>query len=275
MKIHSAMLLSILSIYSHCFNNNLKNTHAANTSTRAEKIVGDIAPPEEYSIELNSAFANYLQRIRLKSDKKVYLFNGQLKLNQDAQYAVLDVSVGDKDLQQCADAVMRLRAAFLYQEKRFDEIGFYAVNGTRLDYASWLSGVRYKSNGNSLKSYIVPAQVNSSSQFAKYLEFVFSYCGTASLGKSLAKKKLEQIQTGDVFLKPGYPGHAVIVMATAQKANGTTVYLLAQSYMPAQSIHILKNPTNSSLSPWYEAKDGNIITPEWIFYENQLYEWKE
>ncbi len=30
------------------------------------------------------------------------------------------------------------------------------------------------------------------------------------------------------------------------------VYLLAQSYMPAQQIHILVNPANSLLSPWYE-----------------------
>ncbi len=51
-----------------------------------------------------------------------YLFNGQLKRNQDAQYAVLDIPVGRKDLQQCADAVMRMRASWLYSQGRYDEI---------------------------------------------------------------------------------------------------------------------------------------------------------
>jgi len=40
--------------------------------------------------------------------------------------------------------------------------------------------------------------------------------------------------------------------------------------MPAQDIHILKNPGNPELSPWYIVGKGErLITPEWIF------EWKD
>src|SRR5690349_4140272 len=53
-------------------------------------------------------FGYWLRDIRLKNDNAVYLFNGSLKANQSAQFAVLDISVGEKNLQQCADAVMRL-----------------------------------------------------------------------------------------------------------------------------------------------------------------------
>jgi hypothetical protein len=49
---------------------------------------------------------------------------------------------------------------------------------------------------------------------------------------------------------------------------------LAQSYMPAQEIHIVKNPTDRNLSPWYKADSSEIIiTPEWKFYKNQLRKW--
>ena len=50
--------------------------------------------------------------------------------------------------------------------------------------------------------------------------------------------------------------------------------MLAQSYMPAQDIHIVKNPGNEILSPWYETgEEAMIITPEWKFEQNQLYKW--
>ena len=50
--------------------------------------------------------------------------------------------------------------------------------------------------------------------------------------------------------------------------------MLAQSYMPAQDIHIVKNPMDDELSPWYKVSDNNeIITPEWKFYKNQLRQW--
>ena len=55
------------------------------------------------------------------------------------------------------------------------------------------------------------------------------------------------MQIGDVFIKGGFPGHAVVVLDMAENdRTGQRVFLLAQSYMPAQDIHIMKNPTNAS-----------------------------
>src|SRR5690349_13479274 len=68
------------------------------------------------------SFANWLRKISIKKDTTVYLYNGQPKKNQSAQYAVLNIPVGKKDLQQCADAVMRLRASYLYDQRRYMEI---------------------------------------------------------------------------------------------------------------------------------------------------------
>jgi hypothetical protein len=50
--------------------------------------------------------------------------------------------------------------------------------------------------------------------------------------------------------------------------------MLAQSYMPAQDIHIVKNPMKDKLSPWYEVNDEKqIITPQWIFETGQIKMW--
>jgi len=80
------------------------------------------------------------------------------------------------------------------------------------------------------------------------------------------------MQIGDVFIKGGFPGHAVVVLDMAENdRTGQRVFLLAQSYMPAQDIHIMKNPTNASLSPWYKIPlDDTLRTPEWIFEKFDL-----
>ncbi len=82
------------------------------------------------------------------------------------------------------------------------------------------------------------------------------------------------MEPGDVFIRGGSPGHAVIVMDMAMNRNGEKIYLLAQSYMPAQDIHVLRNPMEPDWSPWYKTVENQAITtPEWIFYPNQLRRW--
>ena len=83
---------------------------------------------------------------------------------------------------------------------------------------------------------------------------------------------VNKMQVGDVFIKGGFPGHAVIVVDMAiNEETGKKLFLLAQSYMPAQDIHILKNPANSRLSPWYELDFGEVLyTPEWTFDRDDL-----
>jgi len=63
-------------------------------------------------------------------------------------------------------------------------------------------------------------------------------------------------------------------MDVAENTAGKKIFMLAQSYMPAQDIHVLINPLHDALSPWYEVNDDNkIITPEYLFYRNELKSW--
>ncbi|MFT3903432.1 MAG: DUF4846 domain-containing protein [Niabella sp.] len=245
------------------------------TNPVSETKVSDIALPAGYKhlpLPANN-FGNYLRRIALKKDKTVYLYNGQQKANQRAQYAVLDISVGKKDLQQCADAVMRLRAEYFYENAAWSNIHFKAGDGTDIRFDKWLQGTRYYPVGNKLAASKQNISTKSQrQQFEQYLETVFSYCGTATLPLMTIPKPISQMQPGDIFLKPGAPGHTVIVMDMAVNSKGQKKYLLAQSYMPAQDIHILRNPHDNS--PWYNLNEADVIeTPEWTFYKNQLYGW--
>lgn len=216
------------------------------------------------------SFGAWLRTMRLKSDNKVYLYNGQLKGNQRAQYAVLDISTGTKDLQQCADAVIRLYAEYLYASKQWGKIGFHATDGTWMDYNSWMKGDRFVLKQNRLVKVRKAAPSSGDACFSQYLETVFSWAGTLSLSKELLPvKDTRKILPGDVFIKGGAPGHAVIVMDVAENSAGERIFLLAQSYMPAQNIHVLNNP--ASPAPWYPATfTGKLLTPEWVFDAGEL-----
>ena len=101
---------------------------------------------------------------------------------------------------------------------------------------------------------------------------VFNYAGTASLSKEMNPISISNIQIGDVFIKGGFPGHAVIVVDMATNGN-KKIFLLAQSYMPAQDLQILINPSISSKNKvfWYSADNLSLLeTPEWTFKSSEL-----
>lgn len=198
-------------------------------------------------------FGAYLRDIELKASRTVYLYNGEPKPNQDAQYAILNIPVGSQDLQQCADAVMRLRAAYFFELKQFDKIIFFDNDKTAYRLTPPYTGAN----------------------FERYLNRVFGMCGSASLSKQLKPVAVfNNIQAGDVLIRGGFPGHAVIVVDVAVNNKNEKLYLLAQSYMPAQDIHILKNTTNEYSSPWYQVNNDPIIrTPEYTFSKTDLKRW--
>lgn len=236
---------------------------------------GNIPVPQNFKrIQAEpGSFADWLRHTQLKKDNTVYLYNGQKKQNQQAQYAVLDISIGKRDLQQCADAAMRLYAEWLYSRKQYGKISFLATDQTVMDYSSWRQGYRFVTSGQRLKKVKSSGISDDRAAFDSYLQTVFNYAGTLSLSRQMKRiSNLSDIRPGDLFLKGGSPGHAVIVMDIAINAAGEKRFLLAQSYMPAQSIHILKNP--SSGNPWYSNRfSGDLVTPEWVFKPGSLYRW--
>ena len=221
----------------------------------------------------SSSFENYLRQLPLKDvGEKVKYFDENLKSNNNVYDAVVDLPIGNRDLHQCADAVIRLRAEYFYGKKDYDSIHFNFTNGFQADYTQWRKGKRIVVDGNNVNWKDTGQASDAYSSFWKYLEMVFSYAGTTSLEKELKSISLERMKIGDVFIKGGFPGHAVIVVDMAiNKSSGGKIFLLAQSYMPAQEIQILKNPNNRELSPWYSATMANELkTPEWVFSKNQL-----
>ena len=211
--------------------------------------------PEGYNRESpdSNSFAAFLQHLPLKKDgSPLYTFSGSLKPNQNTHLAVVDWPIYGCENHECADAVMRLRAQYLFDQKRFDEINFFKGTNNKRSYINDLNG-----------------RTPTAENLWKHLLYVFAMAGTASLENQLIRKDIKDLEIGDVFLKGGYPGHVVIIVDKCVNSEGKVKFMIAQSYMPAQEIEILNGQEDGN--PWYDADFGEIlITPEYTFIKNHL-----
>ncbi len=249
--------------------------------TATETIQSRFPPPPGYHRVPAPAgsFAEWLRNLPLKPGAPpVHLFDGRLKANQQAHLAVVDIDVGDRNLQQCADAVIRLRAEYLYGTGRPERVCFHFTSGDLACFSRWAAGERPKVTGNRVTWVGGAPRDDSYSSFRRYLDTVFTYAGTYSLRKETAPvRRIEEAAIGDVFVQGGFPGHAVLIADMAvHEQTGSRVFLLLQSFMPAQEIHVLRAPRGSGTGAWYRLDFGKkLITPEWTFGPNDLRRFRE
>jgi hypothetical protein len=102
-------------------------------------------PPDGYArvAVAEGSFGAWLRGLPVLPGKPdVLLHDGTPKHNQTAHVAVVDLDVGRRDLQQCADAVIRLRAEYLRQAGRGRDVCFRFTNGEAAAWTRWATGYR-------------------------------------------------------------------------------------------------------------------------------------
>ena len=244
---------------------------------RSETIAYRIPVPPGYEriTVAPDSFQDWLRHLPLHPGKStVYLYNGNEKPLQDLHVAVIDIDVGTENVQQCADAIIRLRAEYLYAQQRYADIHFNFTSGDTISFARWMHGYRPHVTGKEVQWKKRREESSTYPTFQEYLKTIFIYAGSASLEQELHPvEKCRDMQIGDVFIEGGFPGHGMMVVDMAQHTvTHKRVFLLAQSYMPAQSMHIVVNPKKEkSRNPWYDLDCGDVLqTPEWTFKKTQL-----
>ncbi len=177
--------------------------------------------------------------------------------------AVVEIDVGKRDLQQCADAILRLNAEWRYGLGERD-IAYRAVSGQRIAYQGWLAGDRAVVHGNDISfARRAAPHADDHAFFRGWLDDVFGWAGTGSLARDAKKVDRSDLAPGDVLVMTGTPfGHAVLVLDVAKDEHGRIALLLGQSYMPAQSFQVLQPDARS---PWFVVapSDTSVTTPFW------------
>ena len=198
-----------------------------------------------------SGYANWIINQPIKLNENVYYYNKKVKHGLNTIYiAKFDYDIGNRNLHQCADAAIYNNAKYLYDSKQFKKLSYHFTNGEV-----------YKFNHSS---------------FIKYITQIWIYAGTWSLEKyDTISVDIKDIQTGDVFLEGGFPGHAISVVDVVINKHGHKKYMLAQSYMPAQEQQILLNPIKNK-NVWYDLHlSKDIVTPQYTFSVNKLRRFKK
>lgn len=238
------------------------------------------APPPGFERQpaAPGSFAAWLRGLPLKpAGTSVLLHTGKPKWRQDVHAAVVDIDTGTRDLQQCADAVMRLRAEWQFATGHRAAIAFNDTGGGKpMAYTRWAAGERPRASGHALVWSRSARPDASYASFRRYMDTVFVWAGTHSLSRELVAVTHGPVETGDVIIKGGFPGHAVLVADTVvDPKSGARRHLLIQSFMPAQDMHVLKNPDAADGSPWYRIDvAGPLRTPEWSFPAGSVRRWR-
>lgn len=232
-----------------------------------------IKEPENYKRTETAAdsFAAFIRNYPVKPDKSpVLLYDGREKGRQDVHAAVFAMHLERRDLQQCADSVMRLYAEYFYKQESYDKITFHFVSGFVFDFDTWRRGNKLLIDGNAV-SWVSAGNDSSEDSFERYLLTLFAYASTLSMEQESEEIALQEIEAGDIFINGGSPGHVVMVADVCVNSEGEKAFLLAQGYMPAQEFHIIKNPLHEE-DPWYYASEITypLLTPEYSFKEGSL-----
>ena len=223
------------------------------------------------------SFEDYLRNYKLKPfGSKIINYDDSEYFWQRGHVGILEIPVPKNGLQQCADALIRIRSEYLWDNNRKDEIGFNFTSG---DYCSWkkyAEGYRPKINGNKVTFSKTATPNNTKTNFYKYLNLIYTYSGTLSLFNELSEiHDVSELKIGDMLIKGGSPGHIVMICDEIINDKGEKRFLLFQGNTPAQSVHLVKNLEDASISPWYQLeKDAVIPVSNYTFNSSKFVRFK-
>ena len=242
-------------------------------------IMSRVNLPEGYKrIEYSSgSFQDYLRNYKLKPfNSKIINYDGSEYYWQLGHIGILDIPVPKNGLQQCADALIRIRSEYLWNQNRKNEIGFNFTSGHYCSWKKYAEGYRPKIDGSKVSFYKTAKQNHTKSNFYKYLNLIYTYSGTLSLYNELPKiTSTKDLKIGDMLIKGGSPGHIVMIADEIINEDGEKRFLLFQGNTPAQSVHLVKNLEDTELSPWYNLKlDAEIGVSNYTFSSSKYARFK-
>ncbi len=225
-----------------------------------DSIVDRIAPPPGTARVAAEGYSAWLGMLPLlPAGSPVLAWDGSVVRPGDSAdiLAVVDLDVGTRDLQQCADSILRLRAEHLWSVGEKAAIAFHFTSGDLLRYTDWASGVRDRVSGSSVQFARTAAPDASYANFRRYEDELFMYAGTRSLARE-GVVATGPVEAGDFVVQAGSPGHALLVLDVAAAGDRRWV-LIGEGYMPAQSFHILRGPDDG----WYPVTADGLTVPTW------------
>jgi hypothetical protein len=184
--------------------------------------------------------------------------------------AVVDLDVGRRDLQQCVDTLIRLRAEYHWWKKQPHRARFRYAGGRYFGWAQWARGIRPRRRDGRIVYERRAHRSLSRKNFRRYLTFMFAMTGTMHNVRE-PRVPFARMEAGHFFIqpppRPGLLGHAVVILDVARpvgsrdRDRGRLRALLGEGFTPAQSFHVLQAPHGGA---WFTLDPKKPVqTPLW------------
>ncbi|MBN2562977.1 MAG: hypothetical protein JXQ75_18800 [Phycisphaerae bacterium] len=197
--------------------------------------------------------------------------------------AVIALQPHGERLLNATNMLIRLRAEYSWFAGRGAGLAFHFTSGHRASWQAWAGGARPSVDGREVEFRRAAEADGSRESFCCYLEVVFRYASSYSLLDDTRAAEDRAIEAGDIFVRPGRPGHALMILdiatdaadatdvagapgegtrwaergSTAQPAARAQVkVLLGQGGTPAQTFHVLRNDAGSA---WFPITQTQVI----------------
>jgi hypothetical protein len=241
-----------------------------------------INPPMGYARvhAAETSFAAFLRAYPLKAaGAQVMLYNEEAR--QDAKAAaVLDLQLGKKNHEGPAGAMARLIAEYLYSQQRYSDISFTIGRNFDFTFDKWRQGKKLNKDATGWTGGGTDS--NAEENFKAYLSNLFVYISMSTLDSDLVRVEdvdTDEIQVGDIFIGTNAAGKKTAVMVADLCQSGETgekLMLLVQGGAPAQQPHIVENPADAALSPWYPCNfTTEMVTPDTTVAIEDRYRFKK
>jgi len=208
-------------------------------------------PPGFSRVEVEAgSYGAYLRSLPLLPiNSPVKDYRGRIwKSAEDTSVAaVVDWDIAGGKLEQCMDIIIRLRAEYLLESGKADEIVFLMPDRSELKWRDWKTGLRPVQSGWSFPLQLLAKPDDSRQAFEGYLNCIFNYSDTQTYYFGLDTVDVQDIQIGDFIVKRGKKGHAVVIVDLAMDKDGNRVALFAQGDTPACQLYLLSYRKNN---PW-------------------------
>lgn len=214
-------------------------------------------PPGYVRVKVEPAsFAHWLRTLPMAEEgTPVTTFDGKQTLAADDDYlaGVIAIDVGNADLQQSSDVIIRLHAEYLWWRGDKDKISYLSASKLNMPLSRWEKGQRLLPNGPKV-SWVLkdkPSELDYK-EFRRYLDVVFNWANSTSLSpRSTVVGDPQDLTPGDFFLQSSAPNHVAVVLDLAQKPSGERLALIGQARSPAESIHVVRP---GKATPWFSVR---------------------
>jgi hypothetical protein len=227
-----------------------------------ETLEARFAPPEGFArVPLEpGSFGAFLRRLPLLPEgASVRAFDGRTL--GTPHVAVVELDVGDRDLQQCADSALRLRAEFLWSKGAQERVAFHTTSGDLVPFARYAHGEALAVRGNKVGWHqgSDAGGLKDRAAFHRFLDDVFLYAGSLSIARD-TEAAAGNVRPGDLFVVGGSPGHVLVVLDVAARGAERRL-LIGEGYMPAQNFHVVPSVDGGAwITP---GPDGAVRVPTW------------